>query len=105
MTTLITNTVARKAAKKQQIIAAVNAIIDAHPKEYHPILWDALLREVHLLEADTSSYVPVLQAIVDNTSYTLLQVATNISNTDISDRERLATVIAKQINDIKSAGV
>ena len=91
--------------KKKQIIAAVNAIIDAHPKEYHPQLWDAMLREVHMLEADTSSYVPVLQAIVDNTSYTLLQVATNISNTDISDRERLATVVAKQINDIKSAGV
>lgn len=95
------DTTTKREEIKATILQEIAAAIESHPSEYHPVLWAAMLREADMLVANNAASVPVIQAIVDNTPYTKLQVATNILSTDVTDRERLAVLVARQINETK----
>lgn len=92
----------RKASNKSKILSEIWKAIESHHPEYHPLLWQCMVEEVAALKLDTTANVPIIQAIVDNTNKTKVQVATDIDNEHKALHVKLGNVMAKQIQDLKA---
>ena len=103
--------VVQNAGKKRQtlkdsVLAAVNTLIDEHPLEYHPFLYNMLLREVDILAANyQATNIPIIDAVVEETAMTKAQVGQYIIDMDLENRTRLSTAIREQIRSLKELGL
>lgn len=99
----------KRTKKKASVLKAVWELIENYPSEYHPYLYNALIREADIMVADSTAgvpidntKVPILMAVVNNTAKNLSQVVTDVLEMDFNDRTRLAGAMAKQIQDLKA---
>lgn len=91
-----------RAFRRSEILAGISAAIKNNPSEYDIELRLGMFVEMLFLNIDQTIETPIIDAIMDNSGMNKLEVYEYVADISLNQRRQLATVIAKQMTDLKN---